>query len=457
MSKNSKEDDNHKEVKDRRGFKAWEFLEGRAGFEGLGDRAAEFLSRCKTEREAVRWLEERLLSLGFGEGGRMTQAGTFINWKGRALGAYRPGKRPAAQGVRITASHGDSPRIDLKSKPLYEEKGLLMGDCHYYGGIKKYQWVNVPLEIRGEVHFKDRTTAVLDGGNVKLMIPDLAPHLDRNLDGRKASETIKGEDLDVILGHRPGAESVKEQVLSTLKDRYGASEDDLVSADLALVPAGDAFLSGFDRSLLTSYGLDDRICVYTSFEAFLSARDLEVGAVFLCLDREEIGSEGVGGAQGALLRILMSYVLEAEGAVGAFQLDRALAASEAISADVTEAFNPMYKDAFDLNQLPVAGDGPAMMKGTGLKGKYDGSESRGEFVAKVRGWLDEASVPWQVGSLGKVDSGGGGTVAKYLARHGIDVLDMGPAVISLHAPFEIMSLADVAATMAAYEAFYQGR
>jgi aspartyl aminopeptidase len=439
--------------KDRRGYRSWDFLKG-LGEDHL-EGALGFMSRCKTEREAVRHLASALAQAGFGQDGQVTQRGTFVNLKGRAIGAYRPGRRPAREGVRIVASHGDSPRIDIKPKPLYEDKGLLMGDCHYYGGIKQYQWVNVPLELRGEVHLKDGTAVELDGSQFRLVIPDLAPHLDRNMDARKASETIKGEDLDVILGHRPGDSDVKGAVLGLLKDRYGFGEEDLVSADLALVPQGDAFLGGVDGSLLISYGLDDRICTYTSFEAFMGARDLEQGAVFLCLDREEIGSEGVGGAQGALIRLLLSYVLEAEGASGPFDLERALAASEAISADVTEAYNPMYKDAFDHNQLPVAGDGPAMMKFTGVKGKYDASESRGEFVARVRARLDGASVPWQVGSLGKVGTGGGGTVAKYLARYGMDVLDLGPAVISLHAPYEIMSAADVTATVAAYRAFYE--
>ncbi|WP_352425945.1 aminopeptidase 1 [Aminomonas paucivorans] len=446
------------------GSKAWERYgedpRREAAVEGLMD----FVTRCKTERETVRHLEGRLREEGFGPLEAPGPKGVFLNWKDRALAAYRSGRKPLGAGVRLVAAHADSPRIDLKPRPLYEDGGLLMGDGHYYGGLKKYQWVNLPLALHGEVHRTDGTTVRLalgeDPSDPVLLVPDLAPHLDREQENRKASETVTGENLDALLGHRPrtGEEKdpVKAAVLALLEERYGFGEEDLTSSDLALVPAGPARRVGVDGALVGAYGLDDRVCVFCGFEAFLEARDLPRGAVFLALDREEIGSEGVGGAQGALLELFLGELLGREGCGSVLDLRRCLAASEALSADVTEGGNPLYKESFDPRQTPRPGDGPAMMKVTGQRGKYDASEARGEFVARVRRALEGENVPWQTGSLGRVDKGGGGTVAKYLSRSGMDVLDLGPALLSMHAPYELVSTADVLASREAYRAFYEG-
>jgi len=362
-------------------------------------------------------------------------------------------------------SHLDAPRIDLKVQPLYEDSGLALFDCHYYGGIKKYQWTNIPLALHGEVHLKGGQTLRLAIGEAPedpvIIIPDIEPHLDRDMEKRKASETILGENLDAIAGHRPllGEEKdhVKAQILQLLETKWGISEKALVSADLCLVPAGAARSAGLDGSLLTSYGLDDRICTWLSWQAFTSLGTPEYTAVFLGVDKEEIGSDGVAGAQAPLLDIFLSDLFEKTGlpAPSYGALRKSFAAAEALSADVDAGVNPLYKDAYDPRQLPVAGDGIAFLKGSGSRGKYMGSEARGEFLAKILERLDHDEVPWQVASLGKVDKGGGGTIAKYLAHLGMDVLDMGPCLLSMHAPWELVSKADLLACMDAYRAFWK--
>ncbi len=294
-----------------------------------------------------------------------------------------------------------------------------------------------------------------------IIIPDIEPHLDRDMEKRKASETILGENLDAIAGHRPllGEEKdhVKAQILQLLETKWGISEKALVSADLCLVPAGAARSAGLDGSLLTSYGLDDRICTWLSWQAFTSLGTPEYTAVFLGVDKEEIGSDGVAGAQAPLLDIFLSDLFEKTGlpAPSYGALRKSFAAAEALSADVDAGVNPLYKDAYDPRQLPVAGDGIAFLKGSGSRGKYMGSEARGEFLARVLERLDHDEVPWQVASLGKVDKGGGGTIAKYLAHLGMDVLDMGPCLLSMHAPWELVSKADLLACMDAYRAFWK--
>lgn len=461
-------------------YRAWRAYDSRA--EDI-DRAAsglkDFLTRCKTEREAVRELEARFRGRGFlpiGECGRLMPGdGVFMNWHGRAFIAYRAGSGPLEDGFRLIGAHGDSPRIDIKCRPLYEDSNLLMADANYYGGIKKYQWTNIPTALHGEIHTKDgkcRRVSIGEGeGEPIFLIPDLAPHLDSEIAERKADKTIEGENLDAIFGHRPdfthdgGDESggekksvLKETVLAWIKSQWGIEERELISAELSLVPAGPARDAGLDGSLVASYGIDDRACVWAAAEAMLDApRNARRGAVFLSTDREEIGSFGAAGSQGRWLEHFVLELLERGDCKNpALGLRRAYAASEALSADVTEAGNPMYKDAFDPHQMPLAGDGIAMMRYSGSGGKYRASEARGEFVARVTAALNERGVPWQVGSLGKVDGGGGGTIAMDLAALGMDVVDFGPAVLSLHSPWEMVSKADLLSSTEAYGAFYAG-
>jgi aspartyl aminopeptidase len=426
-----------------------------------------FLSECKTETEAVaegvrRFEEARFVDLAsVGPGTLRPGMGVYMNFKDRALAAARIGTAPIREGVRIVAAHADSPRIDWKPRPLYEDWGLAFADTHYYGGIKKYQWTNVPLALHGAVFVPDGVRRPVrlgeEAGDPVLLVPDLAPHLDRDLDKRKASETILAENLDVLLASRPMEEKgPKQTVLNWLKEVLGVEERDLASAELSLVPAGSAREAGLDRSLVASYGIDDRACVFAAFEALLKIPSPRRTALVLALDREEIGSEGVGGAQGALLDLFLLGILRGLGeAADETGLRFLSAASEAISADVCEAGNPLYREAFDARP-PLSGGGICLMKFTGSRGKYDASEARGEFVARLLGGLDRENVPWQVGNFGKVDRGGGGTIAKYLARTGMDVADLGPAVLSLHAPVELIGKADAFAASEAYRVFLGG-
>ncbi len=447
--------------------RAWHHYAGDPREVSLSRDLGEFLSVCKTEREATRFLETALKEGGSVsvDEGKKPQPGDLVHliWKNRAVAAARIGTTPLAQGFRLVGAHLDAPRVDVKPHPLYEDCGLAMLDGHYYGGVKKYQWTNVPLALHGELHLAGGVSKSVvvgeDPSDPVLVIPDLAPHLDRETDKRTAKETILGENLDAIGASRPVSGDEKDPVLATLKrylkETWGVEEEDLMAADLALVPAGPSRDVGLDRGLLGSYGIDDRICSFLAFRALLDLPTPEHTAVFLAVDKEEIGSEGVASAQGALLETFLLELLESTEDDGSPRgLRRCFARSEALSADVTEAANPLYKDAFDPHQLPVAGNGVAIMKYTGSGGKNVASEAPGEFVARVLERLRNAQVPWQPGSLGKVDKGGGGTIAMYLARLGMDVVDVGPAVLSLHSPCEMVSKADILSSFDAYRAFW---
>ena len=427
----------------------------------------DMVTTCKTERECVRWLKSDL----DGKGAKVAEEATslspgnvvYMNWKGRAILAARIGKATLKKGITVIASHIDSPRIDLKGRPLYEEGNLAMLDCHYYGGLKKYQWTNVPLALHGEIHRPDGTSLnVIFGEDVSdpvLMIPDLEPHVDRDMDKRKASETVDGEDLDALAGNRPSDEddfSVKATSLKILKDKWNLEEKDFLSADLALVPSGPARLAGLDRSMIAAYGLDDRICTAMSYKAFWDMETPEKTAVFMAVDREEIGSESIGGAQGAFMDLFLLELLRASGSdTDILALRKLYSRSGAISADVTSGMNPLYKKNYVRDQQALMGNGVALVKFSGRGGKYDGNETRGEFVASVIASLDRKSVPWQTGSFGKVDKAGGGTIAKYLARTGMDTIDVGPALLSMHSPMELVSVADVTALYNCYMALWE--
>ncbi|MCF4113517.1 MULTISPECIES: aminopeptidase 1 [Dethiosulfovibrio] len=422
----------------------------------------------KTEREWVRWLQsdlERKGSKEVIETSSLEPGDTVhMNWKGRALLAAKVGRKGLSSGVTVIASHIDSPRVDVKSRPLYEEGNLALLDCHYYGGLKKYQWTNVPLALHGEIHRGDGTSERIvigeDSSEPVLMIPDLEPHVDRDMAKRKASETVVGEDLDAIVGHRPIEDDeienpIKESILSLLKDRFAMDEQDFLSADLALVPAGPARLAGLDESMVSSYGLDDRICTSMSYKAFCDMETPDKTAIFVAVDREEIGSESIGGIQGTFLDLfLLELLRSAENRSDILSLRRLYSESCAISADVTSGMNPLYKKNYVRDQQALIGNGVGVVKFTGSGGKYDGNEARGEFVAAVVACLDRAEVPWQTGGFGTVDKAGGGTIAKYLARTGMDTLDMGPALLSMHAPMEIASVADVEALYRSYIALW---
>lgn len=457
-------------------YLAWRAYKDRSGeVEKAGERLKEFLSICKTEREAAAELERRFRDSGFvsiDECERLSPGdGVFMNWRDRSFIAYRAGERPVWEGFQLVGAHADSPRIDIKCKPLYEEAGLLMADAHYYGGIKKYQWTNIPTALHGEIFTRDGKCRRLCVGELAdepiFLIPDLAPHLDHKIAERKADKTIEGENLDAIFGHMPDLSGeqtpedkerrhiLKSTILALIKSRWGIEGRELVAAELSLVPAGRARDAGLDGGLVASYGIDDRVCVWAGAEAMLSAPAGQRGMMFLVTDREEIGSYGAAGSQGRWLEHFVLELIDRAGTSNpALALRRAFASSQALSADVTEAGNPLYKDAFDPRQMPVAGNGISIMRHSGSRGKYGASEARGEFVARVTSMLDGKKIPWQVGSLGRVDGGGGGTIAMDLAALGMDVLDSGPAVLSLHSPWEMVSKADAFAALEAYAAFF---
>ncbi len=437
-------------------LRAWRAYGARDELQPLSRELIDFMSSCKTEREACAWFEQRLLEMGSsplerGNNGRILH----FNWHDRALLAIRLGAEGLKRGMRLVASHSDSPRLDLKPLPFFEDENALMADTQYYGGIKSYQWANVPLAIHGVVYRSDGSKVHVQLGEGDdepiFLVPDLAPHLDRKLSERKASEAIKGEKLDVLVGGMPADPDkgqIKAQVLEALRSRYGISEEDFMSAEVYLVPAFKAREVGFDRAFLAAYGMDDRACSFLAFKAFSEiSRNTPWSCAFLSVDKEEIGSEGISSAQSALLEVAIREM--------GYDPMEVLSISEAISADVTAAVDPSYKDVYDPHNSARLGNGVAICKYTGGRGKSYGSEAPAEFVAKVRGRLERRGVPYQPGILGKVDEGGGGTIAKFLARLGMRVLDMGLPLLSMHSPMEIASKADVFATKEAFLAFYE--
>ncbi|MGI6075277.1 MAG: aminopeptidase 1 [Pyramidobacter sp.] len=453
-------------------LKSWDAYGSDAALEELCGKLKDFLTQNKTEREIVRSTLSQLRAMGARpiEECRNAKPGdvVYMNWKNRAVAAAKIGTAPAAQGINAIISHGDSPRIDVKERPLYGKDNLALLDCHYYGGIKKYNWVNVPMALHGELHDgKGGITPLVLGEKDDepiFTIPDLEIHVDSDLAKRTAKEAVDGENLDVLSGSI--TESVDDEksadVLKKLKKllskRWGLSEKVLTSADLTFVPAGAARDLGFDRSLIGSYGLDDRICTAASWFAFLSCNETpERPMVHMVMDKEEIGSDGVSGADGAFFETFLLELLRLESSpCHDLALRRAAAASLAISADVTSGSNPLYPSSYVRDQQPLCGNGVVIVKSSGSGGKYNASEARGEMMAAVIALLDAEDIPWQVGSFGRVDKAGGGTLGKYIARLGVDVIDVGPALLSMHTPLEIASKADFMALERCYRAFFTG-
>lgn len=450
-------------------LKSWNRYASSPLLESLNARLMEFITKNKTEREIVRSTVAELRS----KGGRSVQDCesvqpgdiVYLNWKNRAIAVARIGNEPVTKGVNAIISHGDSPRIDLKERPLYEKDNLAFVDCQYYGGIKKYQWVNIPLALHGEAHDKDgRITPIVigeDPSDPVFTVPDLAIHIDSEIGKRSAKEAIDAENLDGICGSvtyvSDGQEpDPLEGLKKILKEKYGLTEKGFASADLTFVPAGHARELGFDRTLIGAYALDDRICVAASYFALLGCDPIPARtAVHMAMDREETGSDGVSGADGAIFELFMLELLRAQGAsCDELTLRRAIAATSVVSADVTCGRNPLYDASYVRDQQPLCGNGPVIVKVTGYRGKYDASEARGEMIAPVIAMLDEEDIPWQMGSFGIIDKAGGGTLGKYIARLGADVIDIGPALISMHSPLEIASKADFVALYDCYRVFF---
>jgi aspartyl aminopeptidase len=395
-----------------------------------------FLNECKTERETISYWANVLRKEGYKEDGTKKDGKVFFvkNHKSLIAVKFPKGK---VKSLKIIASHGDSPRIDLKPQPLYEDKesNLVLLDTHYYGGIKKYHWVNIPLSLRGVLVKKGRKIAIKEG---PLVISDLLPHLAKEQMVRKAEETIKGEELDVLFGSLP-LERIKEK----LKEKYGLEEKDFARADLELVPDFEAKEVGFDKSMIAGYGQDDRICVFTSMKAFLNANVKDSAIVCYVVDKEEIGSEGNTSAQSAFLEKTLSDL-------GLLPL---LYDADVISADVDGALNPIYKSAFSIKNTGRINMGPTIRKYTGRGGKFVANEAHAEYVDRVFEIFGD--IPFQVADRSKIDQGGGGTVALFFARYGANVVDIGPPILSMHSTYEISGKADLYFLFLFYERFFE--
>lgn len=432
-----------------------------------------FLSFAKTERKTVRAAREILETFGFrplGEGVIIAPGSRFY-WevKKKALVAAVIGQAPLEEGLNLVAAHIDSPRLDLKPYPVYEEEGLALLKTHYYGGIKKYQWLSTPLALHGVVVKKDGSVVDItvgeEPGDPVFAIPDLLPHLAREQMEKKISEAVLGEGLNVLASSIPlkttgvsGVikEVVKHALLNTLYFRYGITEEDLASAELQFVPAGPARDVGFDNSLVGGYGQDDRACAYAALRAIAGIAGNKRTAVLVLADKEETGSYGNTGLESCILLNFLSRlaVLPGSGS-GELSIYRLLENSFALSADVNVGLDPNFLDVVEKGNTARLGFGVVITKYTGSRGKHLTNDAHAETVARLRWLLDMDNVIWQTGELGKVDQGGGGTVAHLLARYGMDVLDCGIALLGMHSPFEVASKADIYMAYKAYSAFFK--
>jgi aspartyl aminopeptidase len=413
-----------------------------------------FLNEVKTEREAVIKIRNKA---------NQAHKHYFVN-KEKEIALVVKGNKPLSDGARIVIAHIDSPRLDLKQNPLFEdgESHLALFETHYYGGIKKYHWVTIPLALHGIIVKKNGEKVTLSIGESPnepvFAVPDLLPHLSHEIqDSKKLTDAIKGESLDIVVGSQPikgeYKEKIKAAILEKLHAEYGLIEEDFVSAELEAVPAFPVRDQGFDRSMVAGYGQDDRVSVFTTLKAFLDLpQSLEYTAIVLFVDKEEIGSEGNTAAQvNTFLRtIIQSLDIDSN-------IDQVMMNSKVISADVNAAVTPNYSEVFELKNSSVLGYGVVMSKYTGHGGKYSAHDASAEYVAHVRSMLNVEKIPWQTGELGKVDKGGGGTVAKYFARLGMEVIDLGAPVLSMHSPYEVTSKADIYATYLAYKSFLMGK
>ena len=437
--------------------------EERIALEDYCEGYKSFLDRARTEREAVREAIAQAEKCGFVPfvPGMELKPGMklYRSNRGKALLLAVVGKKSLAEGCNVAAAHVDAPRLDLKQLPLYEDSEFAYFKTHYYGGIKKYQWVAIPLELHGVVTLKSGENVEVVIGREKddpqFVITDLLPHLAADQMSRKAPEIIKGEGLNLLIGSAPyadeGSERVKLAVLSLLDEQYGISEEDFLSAELEVVPGFDVRDLGLDRSLIGGYGHDDRVCAYAELKAIFDIQDPETTAVCILADKEEIGSEGTSGMQSQAFECFMADLCAAEGV----ELRRCFEKSLCVSADVCNAFDPLYPEVSEKRNNAKANYGMGICKYTGARGKSGTNDADAETVGKLRRIFAEAGVVWQMAELGKVDQGGGGTVAVYMARRNISTIDAGVPVLSMHAPFEVVSKFDCYMTYKGVKAVYE--
>lgn len=447
----------------------WDSLndEQRAAVMEVGEDYKRFMDASKTERLCAREIVRRAQQQGFSElqSKKSLKPGDKVYSvnRGKSVMLAVIGRQNVAQGLSIVGSHIDSPRLDLKQNPLYEDGSMALLKTHYYGGVRKYQWVARPLALCGAVVLRDGSIAEIEVGSAPgdpvFYISDLLPHLSADQNKKTLAEGITGEDLNAVAGTLPGAETDRRfatGVLRLLNEKYGMTEEDFVSAELELVPAENARDVGFDRSCVAAYGHDDRVCAYTSMQALFDVQECEKTAVALFVDKEEVGSMGNTGMHSRYFANVVGQMIRLqEGACSGFDVDLALAKSALLSSDVAAALDPNYPTVADPRNAAVLGKGVTLVKYTGSRGKSGSNDASAEFIGRVRRCFGEAGVVWQTGELGKVDQGGGGTIAYILANCDMDVLDVGVPVLSMHAPFELVSKADVYMTIRAYRAFYK--
>ena len=428
-----------------------------------------FLSKCKTERECVKEILKEAEAKGYRSlkevrrSGEKLQAGdkVYVSIMGKTLALFHIGKEPMEKGMNILGAHIDSPRLDLKQNPLYESDGLAMLETHYYGGIKKYQWVAMPLALHGVVAKKDGTSVEIalgeDPSDPVIGISDLLPHLGKKQMEKRGNEVVEGEDLNILVGSIPLSgeekEPVKKQILQLLKEKYNIEETDFISAELEAVPAGNARNYGLDESMIMGYGQDDRVCAYPSYRAMFELDKPQYTCVCLLVDKEEIGSVGATGMHSRFFEDYVAELMALTEDGNPLKVRRALRNSYMLSSDVSAAFDPLYADAFEKKNTAYFGRGLVFNKFTGSRGKNNSNDANAEYIAKVRQVLDNNEVGFQTAEMGRVDLGGGGTIAYIMANYGMNVIDSGVAVLSMHAPYEVSSKADVYEAVKGYRAF----
>ncbi|MGV3025956.1 aminopeptidase [Clostridium thermobutyricum] len=429
----------------------------------------DFMSKCKTERECVKESIEIAEKHGFVDlkevinSGKRLKAGdkVYANNMDKALALFVIGTEPLEKGLKILGAHIDSPRLDLKQNPLYEDSELALLETHYYGGVKKYQWVTLPLAIHGVVAKKDgsKIDVVIgeDDSDPVVGISDLLIHLSADQLGKTAAKVIEGEDLNVLVGSMPLKDeeknAVKANVLKLLKEKYDFEEEDFLSAELEVVPAGKARDYGLDRSMVMAYGHDDRVCSYTSLLALLEVENLDRTAVCLLVDKEEVGSIGATGMHSKFFENMVAEVMDRTEGYSELKMRRCLSSSRMLSSDVSAAFDPNYPGVMERKNSAFFGKGLVFNKYTGARGKGGCNDANAEYMAALRAMMEKHDVTFQTAELGKVDQGGGGTIAYILAEYGMEVIDCGVALQNMHAPWEIASKVDIYETKKGYVAF----
>ena len=428
----------------------------------------KFLNQAKTERECVAYTVRAAEKVGFVpfDSSAKYKAGdkVYYNNRGKSVIFAVIGKNGCKDGVRIAAAHIDSPRLDLKPYPLYEANDLALFKSHYYGGIKKYQWTTIPLAMHGRIVRKDGTFVDVSIGEAEgepqFCVTDLLPHLGTEQMTKTLAKAIEGENLNILIGSRPvrtekgkGENLFKLNVMRILNEKYGITEEDLVSSEIEFVPAFKACDFGFDRSMVGAYGHDDRVCAYPSFQAILNCKAPQHTVLTVLADKEEVGSDGNTGLNSSFMRYFIEDLAEMDG----MNVREVLTKSKCLSADVCAAYDPTYASAYEANNSCYLNNGVSVMKYTGARGKSGTSDASAEFMAEVRNLLFKNDVLWQTGELGKVDGGGGGTVAMYIANLNVDVVDVGVPVLSMHAPLEVVSKLDVYMAYKGFKAFFEAK